>query len=98
MGDIGFFLTAAAGLSADPIVLVGYILAGIYIRRWGVVALICAAWAIAITLVLVEIYGPSTVYPPDFETMARIAGGLVVGTVTWAVARWVRQRRAARQP
>jgi len=95
MSVAGFFATML-GTMLDPVGLVGYILAGIFIRGIWWVLLAAAAWAAVMTVLVQAI--TATLTPAEIWGLfpARLVGALFVTGVTYWIASAVRKSKKAK--
>lgn len=95
MSVAGFFATML-GTMLDPVGLVGYALAGIFIRGIWWVLLAAAAWAAVMTVLVQTI--TATLTPAEIWGLfpARLVGALLVTSVTYWIASAVRKSKKAK--
>lgn len=93
---LGFLLMVGIGL-LDPIILVGYVLAGALFKQLYAALTAGFAWVIAAQLFVHLIHiGPAPQAGFAAELMAsRIVGSIIAVLVVWLIARQIRRQRAA---
>lgn len=100
IGALVYFIGMTGIMMLDPVNAIGYVASGIMFARWRDAMISCAVWATAISIVIAM----NDDYPMRISSfaphalVARALGAVIIGSVSWHIARRVGAWRAQRLP